>query len=168
MRGAVTLFCMEQQRKTFAQTLPCGRELTITQDRDEAKRVNARGEIAVYDDRFTENPSFQILDSYRIRKNRVKREIIRAMIAYNEAQPSEPAWRRTEHALLIEWLEHNFAYRVGFLRSRAASVDLAKSPRLNVFSVFLSFLVQGNTFTLFFTFYSLKEIRPLFQVECSI
>lgn len=98
--------------------------MTITQDCDEAKRVNARGEIAVYDDRFTENPSFQILDSYRIRKNRVKREIIRAMIAYNKAQPSDPAWRRTEHALLVEWLEHNFAYRVGFLRSRAASVDL--------------------------------------------
>ena len=106
------------------QLLPCGRALTITLDRDEANRANERGEIAVYDDRFTENPSFRILDSYRIRKNRVKREVIRAMIAYNEAFLSDPAWRRTERALLIEWLEHNFAYRVGFLRSRARDVDL--------------------------------------------
>ena len=46
------------------------------------------------------------------------------MLAYNEAHPSEPEWRRTENSLLLEWLEHNFAYRVGFLRSRAGNVDL--------------------------------------------
>ena len=45
---------------------------------------------------------------------------------------------------------------------------MAKSARLNVLSVFLSFLVQGNTFTRFFTFCSLKEIGPLFQIECSV
>ncbi len=98
--------------------------LTITLDRDEAMAARARGEIAVYDDRFTENPSFRIFDSYRIRKNSVKREVLRAMIAYSEAHPSDPAWKRTEHSLVLEWLEHNFAYRVGFLRSRAQSVDL--------------------------------------------
>ena len=36
----------------------------------------------------------------------------------------------------------------------------SKSARLNVLSVFLSFLVQGNTFTLYFTFCSLKGICP--------
>lgn len=115
---------MEQQEKTWMQTLPCGRKLTITLDRAAAKAANERGEIAVYDDRFTENPSFQVLDSYRIRKNRVKREVIRAMIAYNAAYPTDPAWQRTENNLVLEWMEHNLAYRVGFLRSRAASVDL--------------------------------------------
>jgi len=106
------------------QTLPCGRKLTITLDRAAAKAANERGEIAVYDDRFTENPSFQVLDSYRIRKNRVKREVIRAMIAYNAAHPTDPAWQRTENNLVLEWMELNLAYLVGFLRSRAASVDL--------------------------------------------
>ena len=105
------------------QTLPCGRKLIITLDRTAAKAANERGEIAVYDDRFTENPSFRIFDSYRIRKNKIKREILRAMIAYNQANPSDPAWQRTENNLVLEWMEHNFAYRVGFLRSRAASVD---------------------------------------------
>ena len=124
LRGIATLICMEQRAKTTTQTLPSGRILTLTLDRDEAAAARARGEIAVYDDRFTENPSFRIFDSYRIRKNRDKREILRAMIAYNETNPSDPAWRRTEDNLVLEWMEHNFAYHVGFLRSRAASVDL--------------------------------------------
>lgn len=106
------------------QTLPCGRKLTITLDRTAAKAANERGEIAVYDDRYSENPSFRIYDSYRIRKNRDKREILRAMMDYNAAHPTDPAWQRTENNLVLEWMEHNLAYRVGFLRSRAASVDL--------------------------------------------
>ena len=115
---------MEQKPRTTTQTLPSGRILTITLDHEAAAAARVRGEIAVYDDRFTGNPSFRIYDSYRIRKNRDKREILRAMIAYNEANPSDPAWMRTEDNLVLEWMEHNFAYRVGFLRSRAASVDL--------------------------------------------
>jgi hypothetical protein len=115
---------MEQQIKTTTQTLTCGEILTITLDRDEAMAARVRGENAVYDDRLTENPSFRIFDSYRIRKNSVKREVLRAMIAYSEAYPSDPAWKRTENSLVLEWLEHNFAYRLGFLRSRAQSVDL--------------------------------------------
>ena len=48
------------------------------------------------------------------------------------------------------------------------TLNVAKSARLNVLSVILSFLVQGNTFIRLFTFCSFKETRPLFQVECSI
>ena len=106
------------------QTLPSGRKLTITLDRDEAAASRARGETVVYDDRYSENPSFRIYDSYRIRKNRDKREILRAMMDYNAAHPTDPAWQRTVNNLVLEWMEHNLAYRVGFLRSRAASVDL--------------------------------------------
>ena len=124
LRVIVTLFNMEQQKKTTKQTLSTGAVLTITPDRAEALLARERGEIAVYDDRHTENPSFRIFDSYRIRKNSVKREVLSAMIAYNEAYPSEPRWQRTEHSLVLEWMEHNFAYRLGFLRSRASSVDL--------------------------------------------
>ena len=124
MRGVVTIFHMKQSTETITQVLPSGQKLTITLNREVAEAARARGEIAVYDDRFTENPSFRIFDSYRIRKNSIKREVLRAMIAYNVANPSEPAWRRTENSLVLEWMEHNFAYRVGFLRSRARSVDL--------------------------------------------
>ena len=124
MRGIDTISGMEQQTNNYIQTLPCGQTLAILQDRCAAQAASARGGIAVYDDRRTENPSFRIFDSYRIRKNRVKREVIRAMIAYSAANPTEPAWQRTEHSLVLEWMEHNFAYRVGFLRSRAQNVDL--------------------------------------------
>ena len=115
---------MEQQTRTITQALPCGQRLTITLDREEAGAARARGEIAVYDDRYSENPSFRIFDSYRIRKNSVKREVIRYMIAYSTSYPTDPAWQRTEDSLVLEWMEHNFAYRVGFLRSRAQNVDL--------------------------------------------
>ena len=98
--------------------------MTITLDRGVAQTARSHGEIAVYDDRFTQNPSFRIYDSYRIRKNSIKREVLSAMIAYNEAYPTEPRWQRTMESLVLEWMEHNFAYRVGFLRKRACNVDL--------------------------------------------
>jgi hypothetical protein len=115
---------MEQQQAYTSVSLPSGWKLTITLDRDEAQLASSRGEVAVYDDRFTGNPSFRVFGSYRVRKNRVKREVIAALFAYNAAFPSDPAWRRTEHSLVLEWMEHNFAYRVGFLKSRAKDVDL--------------------------------------------
>lgn len=115
---------MEQILNTVTQTLPSGGILTISLDREEAQRALNRGEIAVYDDRFTGNPSFRILGSYRVRKNRVKREVLAALIAYDAARPSDPRWQRTLPSLEQEWLAHNFAYRVGFLRSRAKDVDL--------------------------------------------
>lgn len=115
---------MDNMQSFTSTSLPSGRKLTITLDRDEAQRASSRGEIAVYDDRFTGNPSFRIYGSYRIRKNQVKREVIAALFAYNAAFPSDPAWRRTARSLEVEWLAHNFAYRVGFLKSRAKDVDL--------------------------------------------
>ena len=115
---------MENMQSFASVSLPSGWKLTISLDRDEAQRAASRGEIAVYDDRFTGNPSFRIFGSYRIRKNKVKREVVAALFAYNAAFPSDPAWRRTERSLILEWIEHNFAYRVGFLKSRASDVDL--------------------------------------------
>ena len=115
---------MEQMNRTILQTLPSGYKLIITLDREEANRALERGEIAVYDDRFTGNPSFRVLGSYRVRKNRIKREVLAALIAYDAANPSNPRWQRTLPSLEKEWLAHNFAYRLGFLKSRAKDVDL--------------------------------------------
>jgi hypothetical protein len=123
-RGIDTILRMEQKQEAITQTLPSGGKLTITLDREEANRALARGEIAVYDDRFTGNPSFRILGSYRVRKNRDKREVLAALIAYDAAHPSDPRWQRTLRSLEHEWLAHNFAYRVGFLKSRSKDVDL--------------------------------------------
>lgn len=124
MRGIDTLSAMEQHENSYTKALSNGQRLTISADCDAVQAARARGEIAVYDDRHTGNPSFRVFDSYRVRRNTLKREILRAMIDYNAANPSEPAWQRTEDNLVLEWMEHNFAYRVGFLRSRAQNVDL--------------------------------------------
>lgn len=114
----------EGNGQTTSFQLPSGRAMTITLDRAEAKRALERGEIAVYDDRFCGNPSFQILRSCEVRKKRLKREVLQALIAYDRERPSDPPWQRTLPSLEREWLAHNFAYRVGFLRSRARDVDL--------------------------------------------
>ncbi len=124
MRRIGTLFCMEQPIHSYTKTLPCGRTVSISLDQSVLHAARARGEIAIYDDRHTGNPSFRIFDSYRIRKNSLKREIIHAMMDYNAANPTEPAWQRTERSLVLAWMEHNFAYRMNFLRSRAKDVDL--------------------------------------------
>ena len=115
---------MADKEKWNTRLLPSGRRITISLDREELARAQERGEIAVYDDRFTGNPSFRIYGSYRIHKNAEKREVIAALLDYNAAVPSDPAWRRTPRSLESEWIAHNFAYRVGFLKSRASDVDL--------------------------------------------
>jgi hypothetical protein len=124
MRGIGTLSAMEQHENSFTRVLSNGQRLTISPDREALILASTRGEIAILDDRRTGNPSFRVIDSYRIRKNTLKREIIRTMIDYCAVNPTEPAWRRTEDTLVLEWMAHNFAYRVGFLRSRAQNVDL--------------------------------------------
>ncbi|NLI53690.1 MAG: hypothetical protein GX417_05120 [Clostridiales bacterium] len=98
--------------------------MTVALSRDAARRAQERGEIAVYDDRYTENPSFRILRSCDVRSRRVRREALAALLDYDAAHPTEPRWRRTLPSLEREWLLHNLAYRVGFLRSRARDVDL--------------------------------------------
>ena len=104
--------------------LPSGRKLMITQNREETQRALDRGEIAVYDDRFTSDPSFRVFRSCDIRSKSLRREVLSALIAYDAAHPSDPPWRRTLPSLEREWLAHNFAYRLGFLKSRAGDVDL--------------------------------------------
>jgi hypothetical protein len=124
MSGIDTLFPMEQQNKSFTQMLPCGQRLTISSDLDEAQRALDRGDIAVYDDRFTPDPSFRVFRSCEIRSKRLRRDVLCALIQYDAACPADPPWKRTLPSLEREWLMHNVAYRAGFLRSRAAEVDL--------------------------------------------
>lgn len=113
-----------ERRDSVQLILPSGRTMTITLDRDEARRAGERGELAVYDDRFTANPSFRILRSCDVKSRRLRREALAALIAYDAAHPTDPRWRRTLPSLEREWLLHNVAYRVGFLRSHARDVDL--------------------------------------------
>ena len=115
---------MEQMPDKMTRILPSGKTITITLNREELSRAEERGDIAVYDDRFTPDPSFRVIRSCEIRSKRLRREVLAVLIDYDARYPSDPRWKRTLPSLEREWLAHNFAYRVGFLRSRARDVDL--------------------------------------------
>lgn len=120
----VTLWAMEQMNQTIELPLPGGKTLRIYSDKAQAERCADNSVIAVYDDRHTGNPSFQIENSCRVTRRRDRLEVLKALIAFNREHPADPPWQRSLHSLEREWAEHNLAYRVGFLRSRARSVDL--------------------------------------------
>ena len=120
----VTLLGMEQTNQTTELPLTCGMTLRVYSDKAQSERCADKSVVAVYDDRHTGNPSFQIQNSCRITSRRERLEVLKALIAFNREHPSDPPWQRSLHSLEREWAEHNLAFRVGFLRSRARSVDL--------------------------------------------
>ena len=122
--GVATLLAMEQTNGTIELPLSGGRTLYVLRDKALAASLAKEGALAVYDDRHTGNPSFQIQRSFLVRGSRARREILTALIAYDADNPTDPPWQRSLGSLEREWAAHNFAYRVGFLRSRARDVDL--------------------------------------------
>lgn len=122
--GGTLFFMKEDARITAELALPGGKTLYIVSDKARAAELAEEGLLAVYDDRRTPDPSFQIQRSYSVRGARARREILQALLAYDAANPTNPPWERTLGSLEREWAEHNFAYRLGFLRSRARDVDL--------------------------------------------
>lgn len=120
----VTLLAMEQKSQIIELPLSGGRTLRVYSDKAQAERCADNSVIAVYDDRHTGNPSFQIENSCRVTRRRERLEVLSALIAFDREHPADPPWHRSLHSLEREWAEHNLAYRVGFLRSRARSVDL--------------------------------------------
>ena len=123
-RPGGTLDCMKDASIIAELPLPGGETLFIASDKSSAAELAESGAFAVYDDRRTADPSFQIQRSFLVRGASARREILRALIAYDAANPTDPPWRRSLGSLEREWAAHNFAYRLGFLRSRARDVDL--------------------------------------------
>ncbi len=81
-------------------------------------------DVLAIDDRNTKNPSFQVIDSYRIHSKKRRAEILDALMCYDADHPSISKWNRTMKSLEKEWLAHNAAYRLHFFRSSARNVDL--------------------------------------------
>jgi hypothetical protein len=115
---------MTQKDKTVTIGLPSGKTLQIAWDRARAEKASADDVVSVFDDRHTGNPSFQIRRSFRVRRKEERLEVLRALLEYDAAHPSDPPWQRTLGSLEREWALHNLAYRIGFLRSRARDADL--------------------------------------------
>ncbi len=83
-----------------------------------------RDAVLVFDDRHTGNPSFQIVESCRIKNNSRKREILQAIIDFDARTPTDPPWRRTMDSLVKEWNLHNLAFRLHVCRRSSRDVDL--------------------------------------------
>lgn len=104
--------------------LRSGETLYIETDAARARALAGLGALTALDDRSTGNPSFCIYDSYRVTRRARRREILEALINYDAAHPTTPAWGRTLRSLEREWVIHNVAYRLGLFRSHARHVDL--------------------------------------------
>ena len=81
-------------------------------------------DVLVIDDRNPSNPSFQIVNSYRIRDGKRREEILETLIRFDREHPGQGVWKRTLSSLKKEWFAHNAAYRLHFFRSSARHVDL--------------------------------------------
>jgi len=108
--------------------MPSGTHLLIYPCREDRKYpVPAADEILIVDDRAARDPSFQVRDSYRIGTRSQREEILVALIAYAAEHPGgerNGVWQRTVSSMEREWLLHNIAYRLGFMRGSAKHVDL--------------------------------------------
>ena len=63
------------------------------------------------------DPSFRILDSYKITNYLQQKAIIEVLCDYNARNPSEPTWNHSVDTAIQEWQIHNF----GFYWSRTFS-----------------------------------------------
>lgn len=104
--------------------LPSGGELRIiTKEMDASAHADVDG-VLVIDDRYTGNPSFQIVGSHAVHEPARMREILDAIIAFDRLTPTQRPWRRSMESLLKEWKLHNLAYALHVYRKSARDVDL--------------------------------------------
>lgn len=116
-----------QENALLAQiALATGGRLYIVKKGEEraADVTPTQGDVLVRDDRHTGNPSFQIVESHRIRSSARMREILACIIDFDARHPTDPAWQRGMDSLLREWKLHNLAYRLHVCRGSARHVDL--------------------------------------------
>ena len=60
------------------------------------------------------NPNIQIINSYRITERADQVGVLTILYKFNNLNPSEYKWNRTQLYLLIEWDMHNlFAFKTG-------------------------------------------------------
>ena len=104
--------------------LPSGGRLYIFNKGETPTNEPEPSDVLVFDDRHNGNPSFQILESHRVKGERRKREILQAILDYDARTPSDPPWRRSMDSLLREWNLHNLAFILHVYRRSARHVDL--------------------------------------------
>lgn len=81
-------------------------------------------QINIIDDR--KNSNIKIVNSYKIKNNKLKLEIINEILDYSKKYPNGN-WIRTNNSMYLEWQIHNLFYSIGIKRNHTASVDFGKN-----------------------------------------
>ena len=85
-------------------------------------RDDETNDIYIIDDRNNINSNMSICNSYEIKNNKLKSDILNVLLKYEEEYPSR--WNRTKNSMLIEWIVHNYCYNLTFRRESTQHVDL--------------------------------------------
>ena len=94
-----------------------GKEDDINLIRDEND-----GNIYIVDERYEDDPSLSIYDSYRIKRISEIKDVLEVLMQYEKEYPTE--WDRSLSSLEKEWVAHNICYYLGYERNRTGHVDL--------------------------------------------
>lgn len=83
------------------------------------------GDILVVDQRDEKDPNYKIINSYKVVNPAVRKEIIDALLCYEEVNPS--FWNRSEESMFNEWTIHNIMHDLNYQTYRSCDVDLNNS-----------------------------------------
>lgn len=113
------------EHKETLYTLSGGLRLRLCERRTDGDYPKSdQNTLLVIDDRLAADPSFRIVDSYRVVRRRQKREVLLALADYAKNHPSTGKWQRTVASMEKEWVIHNVAYRFGLFQEQTRDVDL--------------------------------------------
>ena len=79
-------------------------------------------DVKVLDRREDPDPNLKIYDSYKIKNDEIREEIIDALLLYEEEFDTD--WDRSKTSLEREWTIHNYCYDYGYETKRTKDVDL--------------------------------------------
>ena len=84
------------------------------------KNITSNNEILIIDDR--DNYDIQVINSYKIKDSKMKKEIIDIILEYNKMVPNYK-WKRTKDSMYYEWIVHNILYKYHLYKKHTISVD---------------------------------------------
>lgn len=101
-------------------------------------------DIVIIDSRDNDDPDMKIIDSYSIYDVFTMQEVLNAIIAYEERNPSK--WDRTKSSMLKEWICHNLSYMCNFETDRTKDADLNNADEQTYQDITLSKMIEyrGN------------------------
>ena len=110
-----------------------GKVLIVNPDNiDNALGIKDKGDLVVMDYRDTENPDMKIMSSINVDSIKEMRQVIDALLDYNDAVESKQPWNRSKDSMTIEWKLHNILYELGLFDSHTIDVDFNNNELKNI------------------------------------